>query len=295
MSYVKELLTKTEDKNEKLYNDESLRKMVLRANKHVDINTILGLRGTKAIKLEDMSNTDEEYDNRETWGELLLSAHDRPMVGVNVTTWSSLVRNALDIIRPQLQYVLSIFGSEQFRAVYEKCINDLFDEDMIRANSNFVKRLFKEAEETDLIKSTVYLNNKNHMLEILTDENGVKWYACAVYTGEIIWVLEALLDTIYAMHEDMSREEITKVPHHTLVISYVSREDLIKDEAEDVQEQVNAIDDELQKLELAKDLIRLQGRLSNISAVISEAFGEIELIQKKYDLPTVDDLLKSVK
>lgn len=292
MTNLNEMSIRTEEENEKLFNDESLRKMVLRANKHIDKDIILGLRGTKAIKLEDMSNTDIEYNNRESWGELLLSAHDRPMTAVDVSTWSSLIRNALDIIRPQLQYVLSTFGSDQFRAVYENCMNVIFADDMIRANSNFVKRLYKEAEETDLIKSTVYLNNKNHMLEIFTDEDGIKWYACAVYTGEIVWVLEALLDTIYAMYEDMSDENVHDKPHHTLVISYVSREDLIKDEADSVQEQIDVIDDELQKLELSKDLIGLQRKMAHINSLAMEIHCDIENIQKKYGLKTLDDLLK---
>ena len=292
MTNLNEMSIRTEEENEKLFNDESLRKMVLRANRHIDKDIILGLRGTKAIKLEDMSNTDIEYNNRESWGELLLSAHDRPMTAVDVSTWSSLIRNALDIIRPQLQYVLSTFGSDQFRAVYENCMNAIFADDMIRANSNFVKRLYKEAEETDLIKSTVYLNNKNHMLEIFTDENGIKWYACAVYTGEIVWVLEALLDTIYAMYEDMSDENVHDKPHHTLVISYVSREDLIKDEADSVQEQIDVIDDELQKLELSKDLIGLQRKMAHINSLAMEIHCDIENIQKKYGLKTLDDLLK---
>lgn len=292
MTNLNEMSIRTEEENEKLFNDESLRKMVLRANKHIDKDIILGLRGTKAIKLEDMSNTDIEYNNRESWGELLLSAHDRPMTAVDVSTWSSLIRNALDIIRPQLQYVLSTFGSDQFRAVYENCMNAIFADDMIRANSNFVKRLYKEAEETDLIKSTVYLNNKNHMLEIFTDEEGIKWYACAVYTGEIVWVLEALLDTIYAMYEDMSDENVHDKPHHTLVISYVSREDLIKDEADSVQEQIDVIDDELQKLELSKDLIGLQRKMAHINSLAMGIHCDIENIQKKYGLKTLDDLLK---
>ena len=292
MTNLNEMSIRTEEENEKLFNDESLRKMVLRANKHIDKDIILGLRGTKAIKLEDMSNTDIEYNNRESWGELLLSAHDRPMTAVDVSTWSSLIRNALDIIRPQLQYVLSTFGSDQFRAVYENCMNALFDDGMIRANSNFVKRLYREAEETDLIKSTVYLNNKNHMLEIFTDENDIKWYACAVYTGEIVWVLEALLDNIYAMYEDMSDGNIHDKPHHTLVISYVSRGDLIKDEADSVQEQIDVIDDELQKLELSKDLIGLQRKIAHINSLAMEMHCDIENIQKKYGLKTLDDLLK---
>lgn len=263
--------------------EENLQKLVLRAGKHIDRDVILGLRGTKAVKLEDMSNTDEEYDNRETWGELLLSAHDRPMTGVDVTTWSSLVRNALDIIRPQLEYVLHTFGSDQFKAVYENCMNNLFTEDdMVRANSNFVKRLYKEAEETDLIKSTVYLSNKNHMLEIFTDEDGIKWYACAVYTGEIIWVLEALLDTIYAMYEDMPEKEIHKIPHHTMVISYVNRDDNTDGQLdEETKSLVADIDEEMKRLELTKDLLILSVQVSNIQTYIDSIASKLGIDLQK--------------
>jgi len=294
MSFVKEMLEReqTKVKNmEETLSDDNIQKLVLRAGNHINKDIILGLRGTKAIKLEDMSNTDEEYDNRETWGELLLSAHDRPMTTIDVTTWSSLVRNALEVIKPQLNYVLSVFGSDQFKSTYEVCMSKLFEGDMIRSNSNFVKRLYREAEETDLIKSTVYLSNKNHMLEIFTDENGVKWYACAVYTGEIIWVLEALLDTIYALQEDMVNKEISKVPHHTMVITYVDRN---SDEAVDecVANEVRAIDNELQKLNLAKDILKVKGRLSTVMSLVMDIDAELSRLQVENGLPTLDDLLK---
>ena len=275
--------------------DENLQKLVLRAGKHIDRDVILGLRGTKAIKLEDMSNTNEEYDNRTSWGELLLSAHDRPMIGIDVTTWSSLIRNALDVIKPQLEYVISIFGSEHFRNVYEICMNNLFDVEMIRANSNFVKRLYRDTEEKDLIKSTVYLSNKNHMLEIFTEENNIKWYACAVYTGEIIWVIEAVLDTIYALYEDMEDVEINKIPHHTIVISYINR-DVIADESLDAETQslVSDIDNEMEKLYLAKDILTLQMKVSKLSTTLLEIYADINEIQEKYNLPTADEILKTI-
>lgn len=300
MAYVREMLNREQESKmelERNLNDESLRKLVLRAGKHIDRDVILNLRGTKAINLEDMSNTDEEFDNRQSWGELLLSAHDRPMTSVAVTTWSSLVRNALELLKPQINDVLSKFGSDQFRSVYEICLNRLFTEDgMIRANSNFVKRLYRDVEEADLIRSTVYLNNKNHMLEIFTDENGVKWYACAVYTGEIIWVLEALLDTIYAMYEDETDVDMDRLPHHTMVVSYISREEIPDiDGVEGIDDAVKTIDDELLKLNLAKDLITVQSKLTQTMTMIQQIYARINDIQEKYDLPTVDDILKSFK
>lgn len=272
--------------------EENLQKLVLRAGKHIDGNTIVKLRGTKAIKLEDMSNTNEEYDNRTSWGELLLSAHDRPMTSVDVTTWSSLVRNAIEVIRPQLEFTIKTFGADKFRETYEVCLNSLFTEEgMIRANSNFVKRLYNDTEENDLIKSTVYLSNKNHKLEILTDENGDKWYACAVYTGEIIWVLEALLDTIYTLYKEIP-ENINNIPHHTIVITYTFREEQSDDEVDGL---VEGIDKEIQKLALAKDLITLQMKVSRLSSALLEIYADISDIQEKYNIPTADEILKSVK
>ena len=112
MSYVRDMLNR-EGANtkelEEILNNKNIKKIVLRANKHLDNDTILSLRGTKALVLEDMSNTDKEYDNRTSWGELLLSAHDRPM-GINVTTWSSLIRNAVDVLKPQISFVCSVFS-----------------------------------------------------------------------------------------------------------------------------------------------------------------------------------------
>ena len=138
------------------------------------------------------------------------------------------------------------------------------------------------------------------MLEIFTDENGVKWYACAVYTGEIIWVLEALLDTIYAMYQDMGDVEISKLPHHTMVISYISRDE-IADAVDtsnitcDQNDLVKTIDNELERLKLAKDLITVQGKLSQITTLVQQVYADVNDIQEKYNLPTVDDILKSIK
>lgn len=220
--------------------ERGLHKIVLRANQHIDKDTIFDLRGTKAIRLEDMSNTDEEYDNRTSWSDLIGPARPRGISSIEVTTWSSLVRNAIDIIKPQLDYVLHNLGSFLFKATFEACLKDILDEQEFKPNSNFPKRLFKEAEETDLIKSSVYLNNKNHLLKLFDDEDGIAWYVCAVYTGEIIWVLEALLDTIYSLMCDMGdSSDIDDRPHHTLVLSYIDRTDILDSQHTIAQVELN--------------------------------------------------------
>ena len=293
MAYVRDMLN-TEEKNrqelEEILNNENTKKMVLRAGQYIDNETIWTLRGTKALVLEYMSNTDKEYNNRKSWGELLLSAHDKPM-GINVTTWSSLVRNAIDVMRPQLNIAKAIVNSEEFISVFESCLNDILTRQEFKLNANCPKRLFKEAEETDLIHSSVYMNNKNHFIPIITDEQGIVWGLCAVYTGEIVIMLEALLDTIHYMFTEYKNADDT-MPYHTFVLTYIHRDDLVE---EAVQDQVNEIDTEIQNLQLSKDLIQLQKKLVVMQSLSVEIYSEIENIQKKYGLKTIDDLLKTIE
>lgn len=303
MSYVKDMLKTEEQRNkelEEILNNENIKKIVLRANKHLDNDTILSLRGTKALVLEDMSNTDKEYDNRESWGELLLSAHDRPM-GINVTTWSSLIRNAVDVLKPQISFVCSVFpDADEFKATFNDAVKNICEEIDFKLNSNCPRRLFKEAEETDLIHSTVYMSNKNHFIPIITDENGIVWGFCAVYTGEVIVMLEALLDTIYTLTTEYTQYQDNKdeFPHHTMVITYINREDIVEGqnkmssaELNEIDTEVASIDEEMQKLEMTKDLIKVQSKLMQITTLVQQVYADVNDIQEKYNLPTVDDIL----
>lgn len=303
MSYVRDMLNREEANTkelEEILNNENIKKIVLRANKHLDNDTILSLRGTKALVLEDMSNTDKEYDNRTSWGELLLSAHDRPM-GINVTTWSSLIRNAVDVLKPQISFVCSVFpDADEFKATFNDAVKNICEEIDFKLNSNCPRRLFKEAEETDLIHSTVYMSNKNHFIPIITDENGIVWGFCAVYTGEVIVMLEALLDTIYTLTTEYTQYQDNKdeFPHHTMVITYINREDIVDgmhkataEELNEIDTEVASIDEEMQKLEMTKDLIKVQSKLMQITTLVQQVYADVNDIQEKYNLPTVDDIL----
>lgn len=303
MSYVRDMLNR-EGANtkelEEILNNKNIKKIVLRANKHLDNDTILSLRGTKALVLEDMSNTDKEYDNRTSWGELLLSAHDRPM-GINVTTWSSLIRNAVDVLKPQISFVCSVFSdADEFKATFNDAVKNICEEIDFKLNSNCPRRLFKEAEETDLIHSTVYMSNKNHFIPIITDENGIVWGFCAVYTGEVIVMLEALLDTIYTLTTESTQYQDNKdeFPHHTMVITYINREDIADgmhrataEELNEIDTEVASIDEEMQKLEMTKDLIKVQSKLMQITTLVQQVYADVNDIQEKYNLPKVDDIL----
>lgn len=288
---------------EDIQNYEScLKKILLRAGERPDKNTILNLRGTKAIKLENMSNTDTDfYKEGRTWTDLCLASKDSLIKSVDVTTWSSIVRNAVEILKPQLndilRNILGSLGGDEVRATFECCLSELCDEIDINLNSNCPKRLFKESEELDLIKSSVYLNNKNHMIKVFTDEDGIDWYLCAVYTGEIIVMIQALLDTIYALLE-YTTEDREKAYHNLFVLTYINRDDLDRDDIGGVtdatQDKVNAIDNELERLQMSKDLIQLQMKVSTITKELLDVYAEINDIQEKYNLSTVEDILGNI-
>lgn len=293
MAYVKNMLS-AEEKNrqeiEEILNDENTKKIVLRSGQYIDNETAWSLRRTKALLLEYMSNTDKEYNNRESWGELLLSAHDKPM-GIKVTTWSSLIKNVIDILRPQIDIAKAMVNSEEFRAVFERCLNNILITQDFKLNANCPKRLYRKAEETDLIHSVVYMNSKNHFIPIITDEQGIEWGFCAVYTGEVVRMIEALLDTIHYMFTEYRNADDT-MPYYTFVFTYRPNEDNSNTDEDVLQEDVRDVNNEILNQQLSKDLIQLQKKLIDMQALSVEIHNGVENIQKKYGLKTIDDFLK---
>lgn len=278
----------------------NVQKLKLRAGEHIDRDTILNLRGTKALVLENMLNTDEEYNSRESWSDVVATAQSRDISRINVTTWSSLVRHAVNLLRTDIDMTKAIVNSEEFRATFKSCLKDICDEIDLKLNSNCPKELYTEAQETDLIKSSVYMSNKNHFIPIIEDEEGITWGLCAVYTGEIIVMLEALLDTIHYMITEYRPDIKDKHVYNTMILTYINREDIITEQnralaedADEIRSEVSGIDEEIQRLSMAKDLILLQSKVSKLSTALLEIYADINDIQEKYNLPTADEILNN--
>lgn len=292
---------------ENILENQNIQKLKLRAGEYIDNDTIYSLRGTKALMLESIDNTDKEYNNREDWGELVIAARKRKswysaIKQIEVTTWSSLVRNAIDTLKEQLERTNLIINSDEFKATFESCLNDILTRQSFKLNYNCPKRLYKETEETDLIKSSVYMNNKNHFIPIITDEEGIVWGLCAVYTGEIIIMLEALLDTIHYMITEYRPDIKDTYTFTTFIITYINREDIVdeqhqisREEQDEINDEVIGIDDEIERLELSKEVIRLQGKVAKMHSLAMEIYSDIEEIQNKYNLATLDDIMKLSK
>lgn len=291
MGYVSDMMENEElkenDRMTRLSSYKNLQKIVLRANHLLSKDTILALKGTKALMVDAMCNTDNEYENRQSWGEIVASAHGNKQCS-EVTTWSSLIRSVIEILQPTLRYAFSVaLISDEVIATFKACLSNVCERTGIKLNSNCPKRLFKESEELELINSAVYLNNKNHMIKIFEDEDGVSWYLCAVYTDEIIVMIEALLDTIYSLMEEYSnyQDRMKDFPHHTIVISYVDRDDkeesMINIESVNTEETIT-----VNRVEFIKDFIELEMRAFTLSR-------DINKLEEKYGIKSkeVDDIM----
>ena len=323
---------------------ENVKRIVLRAGQHLSKEETLSLRGTKAVRITQYQIP--EKDIPDTTDKLLNMIS---VDSVDVVTWSAVVRNALEMLKEPIKYVnASINTAEEFIRLFNTTLQEICNEMDFKLNSNCPKRLYKDTEEDDLINSKVYKSNKNHLLPIIADENDITWYMCAVYTQEIVVMLETLLDTIYFMAEDYTqyRDKIAEFPQTLFVIEYVEREVSnldnehiivdnihLRDSAElhhfnnnvgvpysaiynkDGEEEcscerereadmiswwngeeyntVEEIDSEIQKLNMTKDLYTLQMKVGKLSTSLLEIYADIQAMIEKYDLPSIDEILKN--
>lgn len=187
-----------------MYNSTQV--MILKPGEIPDRDEILGLRGTKALKVSI------PFINKET----------------EVTTWSSLVRTVINWLQKDLVLIIDKLGEEKFIENYVSIFNEKLKTTEIKLNSNCPVGIFKDSEIEQYMNSTVYLNNKNHKLKLF-DYNGHSYNVCAVYTGEIIFVLSTLIsiinDFIYSNTIKTSLSINLPEPIE-LNIVYINRDDL---------------------------------------------------------------------
>lgn len=165
----------------------------------------------------------------------------------DVSTWASLVRATVSFLKQNyIDKFLSVCGYADFETKYTNAISKVLTITDSQPNVNFYVGLY---EDDSYINSSVYMNNKNHKLQICKDGEGNDKYVCAVYTGEIIWVLEALLDVI--------SEYLKEEPDNLYIrIDYIDRKELIDDEQLEMSEceiagsNKSSIEDNLESLKI---------------------------------------------
>ena len=168
-------------------------------------------------------------------------------------TWASLLRSvniALKQDRDEYNSFEDIFNLE---------IKNVVNTFGIGTNSNFSRELF--TDET-FIKSQIYKNNKNHALEIWRGKK-----ICAVYAGEVVIVLNALIAATGTMEPNNKVE---------LFVSYKKRRTKInlqvtKEEGSDsFQVQMSPESEKEIKESIEKSINRIFGELDSIKNNLKE-------------------------
>lgn len=113
-----------------------------------------------------------------------------------ITTWSSLVRTVVQHLQLPILDLINRLGIEKLNNKYKIIMQQLLDQTDMKLNSNCPIGIYKKEEINNYINSSVYLNNKNHSLKLFTLD-GIDYSICAVYTGEIIYNIQTLLELLY--------------------------------------------------------------------------------------------------
>ena len=243
-------------------------KLILKASGCPDGNTILSLRNTKAIKVE-MAALQKSAD---------------------VTTWSSMVRTVVRWLETSLTNLVNELGIDRFTEKYVEIFEGRLKHTEIKLNNNCPVGIFKDDEIEEFISSSVYLNNKNHKLRLF-DYDGHSWYVCAVYTGEIIFVLLSLIELIenWYKEKDFKKGVFSVSDMLETEITYLDRETLENDDTNIIDEDMDT--DEIQQTYDAKELER---DLIGISLQMKELILNTYKMTLKYDLDKAEDIIRGI-
>lgn len=138
-------------------------------------------RGDRVLVFSDKGDVvfdTEGFDHtRITDAKLIVEGKIVPLE--RITTWAGLLRSVNSATKEQRDK--EDIAEECFNSTIAEVV-DAFDLGM---NQNFSMTLFKD---DSFIKSSIYRNNQNHALEVWRDKK-----ICAVYAGEVVVVLNALI------------------------------------------------------------------------------------------------------
>lgn len=150
---------------------------------------------------------------------------------VDVTTWAGLLRGVVQDLQ------VSINKTENFEEKFNNIMTDVFKTNGFQFNTNFSQTLF---EDDSFITSTVYRNNQNHKLEVCKGK-----YICAVYTSEVITVINGIVKAIGGDCE--------------VIIDYVIRESNFMDGVTNLTKELNDLINSVpegNKKEVRQEVIR---------------------------------------
>lgn len=161
-------------------------------------------RGDKVLKFSDKGDVvydTEGFDHTRITDAILIM--DGKIVPLEkTTTWAALLRSVNAATKKQ----------RDKEDIAEECFNmtiaEVVDKFGLGMNQNFSMTLF---DDDSFIKSSVYKNNQNHALDVWRGKK-----ICAVYAGEVVVVLNALIASSGSTETDGGV---------TLLVSYRKRDE----------------------------------------------------------------------
>lgn len=161
-------------------------------------------RGDKVLKFSDKGDVVydiEGFDHTRITDAILIM--DGKIVPLEkTTTWAALLRSVNAATKEQ----------RDKEDIAEECFNmtiaEVVDKFGLGMNQNFSMTLF---DDDSFIKSSVYKNNQNHALDVWRGKK-----ICAVYAGEVVVVLNALIASSGSTETDGGV---------TLLVSYRKRDE----------------------------------------------------------------------
>lgn len=118
--------------------------------------------------------------------------NQQPKILLNtcVYNWANLTRKAMLVLRPIIDEIGQIVD---FETLFNNAIDDITKIIDFKFDNNFSKELYTR---DDFITSSIYKKNINHKIYIMTNEQGERLHICAVYTCEIMCLLQAMIKVI---------------------------------------------------------------------------------------------------
>ena len=151
---------------------------------------------------------------------------------VDVTTWAGLLRGVVQDLQANIN------KTENFEEKFNNIMTDVFKTNGFQFNTNFSQTLF---EDDSFITSTVYRNNQNHKLEVCKGK-----YICAVYTSEVITVINGIVKAIGGDCE--------------VIITYEIRKGNIRNDFIDLSKNINDLLDSVpdnEKKEVSREVVKM--------------------------------------
>lgn len=175
------------------------------------------LRGDKVLEFCNYGDVVYDMDNfdftKVTGAKLIIGNSVVPLE--KTTTWAGLLRS--------VNKSLEGWKTGMYEITFNTIIKDVVETYGLSMNYNFSMELYTD---DSFIKSSVYKSNQNHKLEVLNGK-----YICAVYSGEVVVVLNALVG---AASKNVENDKVT------LLVSYKKRiNDVVVNKGEKLCKRLN--------------------------------------------------------